>query len=157
MGASALSDRALLTIWVSSDLCDDVFCGQDIIGDAFYLLQVWEHRHVEWVNRLLVPFAVFFVLGGIVSVGSIFVKGRLFVEKLRTRGLRHGSQELKIGDMLISGRFRKSSSKLGSVEALAGKFEEHRMERWRYYTYIASGLLEVKAFWALFSLCAGAH
>ena len=150
---------------MSRGLCDDVFCGQDIIGDAFYLLQVWEHRHVEWVYRLLVPFAVFFVLGGIVSVGSIVVKGRLFVEKLRTRGLHHaGTQKesrvvMKIGSMRMMETSPKEDLSVlqAAAAALAGKFDANRMERWRYYTCIASGLLEVNAFWALFSLRAGAR
>ncbi len=126
---------------------------QDMIGDAFFLLQVWENRHVAWVQHLVVPFGVFFVLGSIVSVGSIAVKGRLFVEKLRTRGLQKrqldGSEQLKIGNLALSFRLNRSHSKLESVAALQSKFDEHRMEQWRYYSYIASGVLEVRQHAAL--------
>ena len=58
---------------------------RDIAGDAFFLAAVYANRRKDWVNRMFIPYCVFFSLGAAASLLSVTVKVLLVVSKLRQR------------------------------------------------------------------------
>jgi hypothetical protein len=110
---------------------------RDIGGDAFFLVVVLANRNKDWVNRMVVPYCVFFALGSAASTLSVLIKLRMVFNKLRERFRPEVFQRLRwasLGGVRLSPRQSHalaSSQQLQrqKSDALKKKFENRKLVR----------------------------
>ncbi len=113
---------------------------QDLAGDAFFFHTVYQFKHKEWVSAMLIPYSVLFAAACCVSLSAGLVKLRLCVGKWRSRGV-HGqskNRHFSLGGVPISPHVSTHSS----VNDLKERFDEHRLERYKYYGYLLVAVFE---------------
>jgi hypothetical protein len=111
---------------------------QDVAGDAIFLRSVLESRKKEWVRAMLVPYAVFFASACTASLMATFVKLCLFIKKWRTRTGRSDGPGQTLGSMKIS----PDISGHDAVAALKDRFDLHRLEKYKLYSYLLLAAFE---------------
>jgi hypothetical protein len=115
---------------------------QDLAGDAIFLRSVLESKKKAWVRAMLVPYAVFFALACVASLVATGVKLSLFIKKWRSRSSGpnrgHGQKRHSLGGVLISPNMAGDVA----VAALKDRFDVHRLERYKYYSYLLLAALE---------------
>ena len=110
---------------------------RDIGGDAFFLVVVLANRNKDWVNRMVVPYCVFFALGSAASTLSVLIKLRMVFNKLRERFRPEVFQRLRwasLGGVRLSPRQSHalaSSQQLQrqKSDVLKKKFENRKLVR----------------------------
>ncbi len=115
-------------------------CGvrRDIAGDAFFLAVVYANRRKDWVDRMFIPYCVFFSLGAAASLLSVTVKVLLIVSKLceriRSESGRQATEARRasLGGMVLSPRANRAlesgRDRTKSIE-LKAKFEQRKLVR----------------------------
>ncbi len=111
---------------------------QDVAGDAIFLRSVLESRKKEWVRAMLVPYAVFFASACTASLMATFVKLCLFIKKWRARTGRGNGPGQTLGSMKIS----PDISGHDAVAALKDRFDLHRLEKYKLYSYLLLAAFE---------------
>jgi hypothetical protein len=111
---------------------------RDIAGDAFFLAAVYANRRKDWVNRMFIPYCVFFSLGAAASLLSVTVKVLLIVSKLchriRSESGRQATEAKRasLGGMVLSPKASMAlGSKLHRTKSiqLKAKFEQRKLVR----------------------------
>jgi hypothetical protein len=77
-------------------------------GDSFTFSTMLGMRHIDWVQSMLVPWIVFFVLAAVASAFSILSKLHFFVGKMRSNFARRShlsSSAVTVNDALAQNDF----------------------------------------------------
>jgi hypothetical protein len=131
----------------ATELCVDLCTLQDIAGDAFCFVTVRKQSHKGWVNRMLVPYVIFFVLACVTSLAGMVVKAMLLYEKFESRQLARQGQARRA---LSLGKMRIKEESLGvisvkhkqTVDELQAKFDAHKLSRRQDYCALLAVVFE---------------
>lgn len=102
---------------------------------AFSSRRTQRYRLKDWVNRMIIPYTVFFAVSCAVSLFSISTKMHMVFIKLRARTAGKELQMARcatIGGMPISPYLANNTA----VKQLKRKLEEHKIEARRNYCHL---------------------
>ena len=113
-------------------------------GDSFTFSKMLETRHVDWVQSLLVPYIIFFVLAAVASAFSILSKLHFFAGKMRSNFARRShlsASAVTVNDALYQNDFntRKIYAYVNNAHA-AGSVRSKRLHA--VHRYMVVGLCE---------------